>query len=353
MSTEIIKTGWLKDKEGNKFAPKTLSSQVQTVDGVLLEDKLQEDLNAAKTEILDSVIENIDLSVYETKEDAQNKLAEAKVYVDEQITNHKYSYNDLTDKPFYEETKVVNEPLNITWDGNTEGRVVIDAEGNGEFLFCKVSDLILTDDQIKKCWIRRVGRGTLREAFPIVGEEWDNSVANGAVTEHVVYVRGVVFVRQAEAILNNIVFPEVGIYFESIPNDKDYTHDLYSEEPIEHLKTVVHRLDKKYLPTDICNTFVVEVDWDAGKVITPLNEIRDAWLAHKMVVLFETDVTGSSYVYNLQDGRVYNEYDEGVTGNFASAAFVRINYGHIFFLHIDYEGNVTYTAYDVEMSIAK
>lgn len=37
MSTPI-KTGWLKDKEGNKFAPKTLTSQVQTSDGVLLED---------------------------------------------------------------------------------------------------------------------------------------------------------------------------------------------------------------------------------------------------------------------------------------------------------------------------
>ena len=40
-----IKTGWLKDKEGNKFAPKTLTSQVQTNDGTLIEDKIQADLN--------------------------------------------------------------------------------------------------------------------------------------------------------------------------------------------------------------------------------------------------------------------------------------------------------------------
>lgn len=39
-----IKTGWLKDKEGNKFAPKTLTSQVQTSDGTLIEDKIQADL---------------------------------------------------------------------------------------------------------------------------------------------------------------------------------------------------------------------------------------------------------------------------------------------------------------------
>lgn len=85
MSTETIKTGWLKDKEGNKFAPKTLSSQVQTVDGILLEDKLQDDLNTAKAEILDSVIENIDMSAYETKEDAQDKLAEAQAYTDSKV----------------------------------------------------------------------------------------------------------------------------------------------------------------------------------------------------------------------------------------------------------------------------
>lgn len=41
-----VKTGWLKDKNGDKFAPKTLTSQVQTNDGILIEDKIQADLNA-------------------------------------------------------------------------------------------------------------------------------------------------------------------------------------------------------------------------------------------------------------------------------------------------------------------
>lgn len=43
MST-TVKTGWLNDKNGDKFAPKTLTSQVQTSDGILLEDKIQADL---------------------------------------------------------------------------------------------------------------------------------------------------------------------------------------------------------------------------------------------------------------------------------------------------------------------
>ena len=46
MST-IIKTGWLQDSNGDTFAPKTLMSQVQASDGMLLEDKIQ----AMKTEI--------------------------------------------------------------------------------------------------------------------------------------------------------------------------------------------------------------------------------------------------------------------------------------------------------------
>ena len=47
MST-MVKTGWLNDKNGDKFAPKTLASQVQTSDGILLEDKIQADLDAVK-----------------------------------------------------------------------------------------------------------------------------------------------------------------------------------------------------------------------------------------------------------------------------------------------------------------
>lgn len=39
--SNIVKTGWLIDKSGEKFAPKTLSSQITTPDGILLEDKIQ------------------------------------------------------------------------------------------------------------------------------------------------------------------------------------------------------------------------------------------------------------------------------------------------------------------------
>lgn len=50
MSTPVS-TGWIKDSNGEKFAPKTLTSQVQTSDGILLEDKLQTDLNILRIEV--------------------------------------------------------------------------------------------------------------------------------------------------------------------------------------------------------------------------------------------------------------------------------------------------------------
>lgn len=52
MSTKV-KTGWLHDENGDKFAPKTLTSQVQTSDGILFEDKIHTDLEAMKTVILE------------------------------------------------------------------------------------------------------------------------------------------------------------------------------------------------------------------------------------------------------------------------------------------------------------
>ena len=47
MST-TVKAGWLKDNQGNKFAPKTMSSQVVRDDGTLLEDKINIDIAELK-----------------------------------------------------------------------------------------------------------------------------------------------------------------------------------------------------------------------------------------------------------------------------------------------------------------
>lgn len=55
-----VKTGWLHDRNGDKFAPKTLTSQVQTSDGVLIEDKIQTDLDTYATMPIHSLEERVD-----------------------------------------------------------------------------------------------------------------------------------------------------------------------------------------------------------------------------------------------------------------------------------------------------
>ena len=59
--------------------------------------------------------------VYETKEDAEAKLAESKAYTEEQISSHEHSWNDLNDRPFYTgdpvETPIVEETTFELVDG--------------------------------------------------------------------------------------------------------------------------------------------------------------------------------------------------------------------------------------------
>ena len=109
--TETINIGWLKDNNGGKFAPKTLTSQIQTNDGILLDNKIQSDINALRDEIkaytdekiseipgvdtynkleIDEILENkADAShnhdsTYDTKGAANAALDSAKIYADSQ-----------------------------------------------------------------------------------------------------------------------------------------------------------------------------------------------------------------------------------------------------------------------------
>lgn len=142
------------------------------------------------------------------------------------------SWNDLTDKPFYEETETVNEPLNITWDGNTDGLVsVMD-------IYYKVSDLVLTDEQIRTVTIFVNG------GEPLTGAQYyeklnDNISIIGTEVS-------AAFVNVDNAEFNGVVFPKAGIYAMSVPGM--VVSSLTTTEPIEQTKTVVKKIDEKFLP---------------------------------------------------------------------------------------------------------
>lgn len=58
MST-TVKAGWLKDKDGNKFAPKTMASQIINNDGSLLTAQIDSDLAALEASLKEYTDEKI------------------------------------------------------------------------------------------------------------------------------------------------------------------------------------------------------------------------------------------------------------------------------------------------------
>ena len=130
------------------------------------------------------------------------------------IKQSDWNQNDSTQPDYvknrthYEEITVVNEPLNITWDGNTEGLVSV-----GGMLF-KVSDLVLTDEQIKSATI-----GVSSGSVIVVNDQWDTMAVDGSIEEYGVCVNdkstnapAILFIRKAGIDLYGITFNEVGIY---------------------------------------------------------------------------------------------------------------------------------------------
>ena len=158
----------------------------------------------------------------------------------------------VKNRTHYEETTVVNEPLNITWDGNTEGLVSFDPQWDSYTRMYLVSDLVVTDEAIKK--MRNTN--TQGDDFPLLNSEesealWNEGVEYGYITEDFVDLGGeVLFVRKAGAVNpDGIVYPRVGVYFKKSSNGY-YVTSAYTTEPVEQTKTVVHKLDMKYLPID-------------------------------------------------------------------------------------------------------
>lgn len=161
------------------------------------------------------------------------------------------SWNDLTDKPFGEEIATVNEPLNITWDGNTDGLPFVNN-------FYKVSDLVLTLDQLRLC--------TITMSF---GDQIDLGKAPDSAffeTENLTSFTGFVVSVKADGAVGQggHVFPEKGLYLLYGSMDM-YVASMTSSEPIEHTKAVLTHIDKKYMPF---KALLVNVDVTGGASAT-------------------------------------------------------------------------------------
>jgi len=153
----------------------------------------------------------------------------------------------LPDSIPYEENTVVNEPLNITWDGNTEGLVSVTL---GSATYYHVSAIVLSDDHIRMATVA----DTMGDIVAL-DDQWNDPENSPTVTEDVVAFHGsICFARKDNAAYSDefvtTTFPKAGIYFAAIPNFV-HINSLTTTEPVEQTKTVVKKLDKKFLPDDV------------------------------------------------------------------------------------------------------
>lgn len=195
------------------------------------------------------------------------------------------SWNDLTDRPFYEETETI-EP--ITWDGNTEGLVEVDII-DGKFY--KVSDKAFSNEQIKEMsasiyseWVDPEGSGS--GVFPVdIGEQWESMVQSSMVTEDFVFLipfGAVVIHKNNVSLPNGIALPEIGTYFQRREQNDEgsYYLEYMTSFPSEAMtETTIKKIDEKYLPES--NVFTVVVTNHSDEELTIDKSFEDAMLAAK------------------------------------------------------------------------
>lgn len=158
-----VKTGWLKDKNGDKFAPKTLTSQVQTSDGVLLEDKIQSDLSTKinVSDIADNLITNSSSKV----------LSAAQGVVISDITDG--LQNQISD---LNENKINTSDIADNLTTNSSSKVLSASQGNALYNLIKVvqSDVSTLDSEFD---------GHDHTASQITDVEWMATVSSADGTE--------------------------------------------------------------------------------------------------------------------------------------------------------------------------
>ncbi len=194
----------------------------------------------------------------------------------------------VKNRTHYEETAVVNEPLNITWDGDTEGLTVVDyVDEDGEYFFgyYKVSDAVLTDEQLMTSKYTFIESDEIREEK--IADLWDELVSVGNVTAEYTNAYGVLVVK-----VPCEKYPECGIYFSKDWYDDgsyNYTESFATTESLEHTKTIVHKIKKKFLPDEAIarSTFIVEIYYDENGYLTSsktTQEIEDAYRKGQVVM---------------------------------------------------------------------
>ncbi len=158
------------------------------------------------------------------------------------------SWNDLEDKPFYDSRKTVIKtkeiPINFTFDGNIEGKEIIDLGlGNGTY-YVKLSDIPLTVDQM-------IGSNVSffqgEESNFVFTEELIGQVSEAFISA---MDRMVISVLQDYADLDGLILPK-GFWGPCIPSEL-YISSFTNTKPIivttETIEGELKKIDPKFIP---------------------------------------------------------------------------------------------------------
>lgn len=241
----------------------------------------------------------------------------------------------VKNRTHYEAEEIVNEPLNITWDGNTEGLVSV------ADVFHKVSDLVLTDEQIQLITVRDSSGNT-------------STIDNDCVTAEDITIFGfpakVSVVKKDNVELEGVVFPKKGIYFMS--TEGIYISSITTTEPVPQTKTVVKKLDKKFLPDDIGG--------GVFRVNLTLTETANTYTADKtfneIVAAYKSGMSVEAVTLEAADGMEFigvyylatiNTFENLIS--FTSAGYMMGNW-YVFQATMGVDGNVVFTEQKVNQS---
>lgn len=135
--------------------------------------------------------------------------------------------------------------VTIEWDGNTEG---LDVVGGA---FYRVSDVVLSDEQIKAGFIKDSSDLELP-----IAPMWDKLASDGMITDDISIIKSVAFVRKGNVSFNGVVFKTAGVYFANINN---YYVMKFTNETI-------HPIAAEFLPKSIGNSaYIINVTMDENE----------------------------------------------------------------------------------------
>ena len=207
---------------------------------------------------------------YWTEADKTEIVKEAMSYPD-------YAENDPTSKSYIKNRPggYIQETLvDIEWDGNTEGKYVVDVIV--DFLhMCKVSDTPITLEKLKESTFTAVGVIEGKEVYESATdipedaiEQYDGGFSISLITPSEQFPLFLMVVNQAPFIIESeedgdVAFNEIGVYFSYLKGSDGSKIQLRAVK-----NELIKKMPSKYLDLDSINTSIQEI----SETLEPLPE---------------------------------------------------------------------------------